>query len=336
MTRIAALLLVVISAVRAAEDHAENCRPTFALAFHTSESSKDRVETLNKQSGSGTLPFPGKLSGSIVSEGVRIGGELLGLKGTYYDPDSQCIMHVVGSVTLSGPRFAFDCFPAGDYLLVLEVQGSTAYSKRIHLPFSEQDAKDFKVIIPKPIEITGSVGNIPIWSLESPLVGSGPALSTIDKGGHFKFSTPAQSTDGLVVKVRFPNSLPNEWGQPLMRFEFHFARGASPQSLTLPEIGNWKVSVGRAKFEGGLPKTLKPVLQNLSIIATASDGELVYRCNPDTDGKFLIIGIPDGNYSITVDDFGNPPFIVDPVPLSVVDHKADQVELVLHAHGAKK
>jgi hypothetical protein len=336
MMRFTAFLLLFVGSAFSVEQTGKPGVPTFAVAFHLNEFAETRAETLNKQSTLGHLPFSEKLSGVIHSDGVRIGGEHLVLKGTYYDEESQSIMHVGGGVEISGPNFSFTNFPPGDYLLNLDVQGSSIYSRHVRLPFSEGEEANFKIEISKAVVISGTIDNIPVWALESPLAGIGSSLSVIDKMGSFKLASYSRVEDKITVKVRFSNPYQKDWEQPLYRFEFNCERPSSLQPIKLPEIGNWKTAEGRVRFSDKLPVGLKPVLQNISIIAASDDDKLIYRCNPDTNGNFMLVGLPDGKYTVEVDDFGNPPFITERLIILVKDHASSPLDLVLDTHVVSK
>lgn len=338
MIRLMALIFASAAVCFAADKNSPPGAPSFSLAFHLIDSAHVKVQTLNKQAELGLLQFPGKLKGSIHSDGVRIGGARVGLKGTYYDAESQSIMHVGAGIEITGPEFSFAGFPVGDYFLSVEVQGSSVYTKRIHLPMPDVESDNYIIKIPKRAEFSGHIENIPIWALESPLIGIGSSLAQIDKDGNFKFWSSAIPEEKFILKFRFTNKYLKEWGQPLYRLEFICERQSAMEIIKLPDVGDWKILSGRVNFATNLPVGLKPVLQNVSILVMAKDGSINYRCNPDPDGKFLIIGLPDRDYTIQIDDFGNPPFICEPIALSITGHQGSIpfAELTLHPHRLNK
>ncbi len=332
--RISLLLLFVSGFLLAADDPFLPVRPRFSLAFHENgkAAAEQRAAMLNNPSYPLPPQFSCGLSGMVSSEGPRIGGGQLGLKGTYYDSASQSIMHVGGGISLSDSRFSFAGFPPGDYFLLLSVDGKNIYSNRIHLPLDKKEADSFQVIVPKMVEISGSIEGLPVWAMESPLVGSGSSFAQVDRAGKFNFASAVRADDKITVILRFLNKFTTEWDVALYHYKFSFLQEIPARKIIIPEVGSWKSAEGKVSFGNDLPgQALAPVLQNLSIVAVSADGAISYECSPDVQGRFLLIGLPDGDYSVKVDTFGNPPFTSIPIKISVVDHKAPEMAIVLHA-----
>ena len=307
-------------------------RPRFSLAFSLpgDKNAKRRMDALNDESVELPSKFSCHFSGAISSDELRIGGGSLSISGMYYDPDFKCIFQVGSGLPILGKEFSFKRLPPGQYKVVVSVRGRTLYSKDVRLPLPEGEAGKFSILIPKAREFVGKLEGIPIFALESPIVGIGSILAPVDAAGRYTLAVAPSPDDKARIILRFPNKFQSEWEAPLYYYECRMSQGDINGLVNLPSFGDWKSAVGTVTLAEHIPQDFTAVIPHVDICVSSLNGSLVFRCSPDRNGRFLLIGLPDGRYRISVDASGNPPFIIsEEKEIVVANRESEPIHVVL-------